>query len=376
MRVLVAPDKFKGTLTASEVAAAICKGLASRGVDSTPLPLADGGDGSVDAALSAGVDPAFRAISTRVCGADGQSQVAVFAYDGHTAVVEVANTCGLGTLPAGVSHPMTASSLGFGQAVRAAIEAGARRVVLALGGSASTDGGTGMLTALGVRFLDEAGRDARAGGAGLQTITTVDTGGLIDLSAVDLVVATDVDHPLLGPDGAAAVFAPQKGARPEEVDILADGLAHLARAMGDPHRRPGSGISSLAGAPGAGAAGGLGFACRWLGARRVSGAEFFLDLVNFATHVETHDAIITGEGRLDRQSLAGKLPSVVASRACGRPVHFVVGSTTLSDVDGAVLGAASINAIVDHTHRDPARDPALSASIICQISGDLASRLA
>src|SRR4051812_36808329 len=155
MTVLVAPDKFKGSLTALEVATAIGEGLEAAGVASRLLPLADGGDGSVAAALHAG--STTRPVGVR--GADGRRHETVFAFDGTTAVVEVASACGLSTLPRGALAPMTSSSYGFGQAVLAALDAGARRIVLCLGGSASTDGGAGLLAALGVRFRDDAGRD-------------------------------------------------------------------------------------------------------------------------------------------------------------------------------------------------------------------------
>src|SRR5215218_2975824 len=174
MRVLIASDKFKGSLTAVEVAAAIAEGLERAGVPSRSLPLADGGDGSVAAALCAG----FAARPVTVRGADGHRVDTEFAFDGTTAVVEVANTCGLATLPPGVLAPLTSSSYGFGQAVVASLNAGARRIVLCLGGSASTDGGAGMLAALGVRFRDTAGRDVDPTGGTLTRLAEVDTSEL------------------------------------------------------------------------------------------------------------------------------------------------------------------------------------------------------
>src|SRR3954454_11689808 len=227
MTVLVAPDKFKGSLTALEVATAIGEGLEAAGVASRLLPLADGGDGSVAAALHAG--STTRPVGVR--GADGRRHETVFAFDGTTAVVEVASTCGLSTLPPGVLAPMTSSSYGFGQAVLAAVDAGARCIVLCLGGSASTDGGAGLLAALGVRFRDDAGRDVEPAGGTLARITEVDVSGLRALDSAELVVAADVTNPLLGPDGAAAVFGPQKGASPLQVADLEAGLAHLARLL-------------------------------------------------------------------------------------------------------------------------------------------------
>jgi len=372
MRVLVAPDKFTGTLTAREVAAAVCDGLAAAGVQPTALPLADGGDGSVDAALGAGFD----AVPVRVRGADGSAVGTSYAYDGRTAVVEVASTCGLATLPPGRLRPMTASSYGFGQAVLAAVDHGARRVVLALGGSASTDGGAGMLAALGVRFLGPDGCDVEPAGATLDAITAVDADDLVDLAGVELVVATDVDNPLLGPHGAAAVFGAQKGATPGDLQRLEDALSTFVRVMSGRTRTPTSTEPRVtADEPGAGAAGGLGYACRWLGASRVSGADYILDLLDFDAHVELNDAVITGEGRLDRQSLAGKLPSVVARRAAGRPIHFVVGSTALDPDEAATLGAASVTALADHTTLDPRQSSELSVELLRELSRDLGCRI-
>jgi glycerate kinase len=347
MHLLVAPDKFKGSLTALEVATAIGQGLEAAGVASRLLPLADGGDGSVAAALHAG--SARRAV--HVPGADGRRHVTEFAFDGTTAVVEVAGSCGLATLPPGVLAPMTSSSRGFGEAVLAALEAGARRVVLCLGGSASTDGGAGLLAALGVRFLDEDGRDVDPTGGTLARIATVDAAGMRNLTDVDLVVATDVDNPLLGAEGAAAVFGPQKGADPTQVAELEAGLTHIVRLLDAPPQ---------ADEPGAGAAGGLGFACRWLGARRVPGADYFLDLLGFDDAVADCAVVVTGEGSIDGQTLAGKLPAVVAARSAPRPVHAVVGRSLLTPDEQRRLGLGEVVALRDLTDADPSRDPDLS----------------
>src|SRR4051794_12881987 len=191
MTVLVAPDKFKGSLTALEVATAIGEGLEAAGVASRLLPLADGGDGSVAAALHAG--STTRPVGVR--GADGRRHETVFAFDGTTAVVEVASTCGLSTLPRGVLAPMTSSSYGFGQAVLAALDAGARRIVLCLGGSASTDGGAGLLAALGVRFRDDAGRDVEPAGGTLAGSTEGDVSGRGAPARAEVAVGAPRTHP-------------------------------------------------------------------------------------------------------------------------------------------------------------------------------------
>lgn len=356
MRVLVAPDKFKGSLTAAEVATAVADGLEAAGLDTVTLPLADGGDGSVEAALSAGFDRH----PVHVRGAVGGMHDTSFATDGDTAVVEVANTCGLSTLSPGIRAPLNSSSYGFGQAVLAARDVGARRIVLALGGSASTDGGTGMLAALGVVFLDSAGRRLDPDSGALGRIARVEPGALVDLDPVDLVVAGDVSNPLLGPNGAAAVFGPQKGADDRQLDVLEAGLRHLIELLPP---RAGGGVAGLAAEPGAGAAGGLGFACRWLGGRSVAGAEFFLDLLHFDQVVADCDVVVTGEGGMDSQTLNGKLPAVVAHRSAPRPVYAVVGRSQVTEQEQVRLGLRGIHALVSMTTADPSTDPALSREL-------------
>jgi glycerate 2-kinase len=223
--------------------------------------------------------------------------------------------------------------------------------VLCLGGSASTDGGAGMLAALGVRFRDDAGRDIEPAGGSLMQIAEIDTTSLVDLDGVELIGATDVTNPLLGTDGAAAVFGPQKGADPVQVADLEAGLARLVRLLD---------AAPLADEPGAGAAGGLGFACRWLGARRVAGAEFFLDLLGFDGAVADCAVVVTGEGRIDGQTLAGKLPAVVAARSAPRPVHAVVGQSLLTEDERRRLGLEQVIGLCELSDADPSRDPELS----------------
>lgn len=248
-RILVAPDKFKGSLTAAQVAEALATGLLRHetpGIEVQTLPLADGGDGSVAAALSAG----FQALTVPITGPTGNPTTTV-AFDGNTAVVEVATTSGLQMLPPGQPAPLTSSSVGVGQAVRAVLARRPARVVLALGGSANTDGGAGMLSALGVVFRDALGRPFVPTGGTLGRITDVDLTGLVDLDGVELVAAIDVQNPLLGPGGAVAVYGPQKGAAPADVEVLEDGLGCLIRRLWE----VGWPAVEAAGVPGAGAAG-------------------------------------------------------------------------------------------------------------------------
>ncbi|WP_246020872.1 glycerate kinase [Arthrobacter echini] len=371
-RVLIAPDTFKGSLTAHEVSLALAAGLqegpGKGAVDCRLLPLADGGDGSVDAALAAG----FGRQQISVTGPTGQPVVAAVAFDGSTAVVEVANSCGLALLSHDELAPLDASSRGFGEVILHALALGPRRIVLALGGSASTDGGMGMLSALGYTFHDAHGTTLHGNGRALHEIDSVEAPPPSALANLELVLASDVRNPLLGPDGAARVFGPQKGAGPEEVSFLEAGLAHLVdvvEAAGCASAR------AVASAAGSGSAGGLGFACALLGARQVSGAEFFLDLLGFDDASQGCDVIITGEGSIDEQTLAGKLPAAVARRAGVTPVLAVVGRSLLPKERWSELPVRSVYALTDYTDQDSSRDPRLSAELLRTIGQEIRTTL-
>lgn len=323
--VVIAPDKFKGSLTATEVAAHVAAGLArtSPGTPLVTLPVADGGDGTVEAAVACG----FARRTALVDGPTGEPVTAEYAVRGDTAVIELAEASGLRRLPGGAFAPLTASSHGTGELIAAAAAGGARRIVLGLGGSACTDGGSGMAAALGVRFLDGDGRTLGPGGAELRRLASIDVTEAKGLQGVEVIVASDVDSPLLGPAGAAAIFAPQKGATPDQVRILEDGLAVLESVV----RRTFAG--SCADSPGAGAAGGVGFgAMVFLNARVRPGIGYLLDLLGFGEKVDGARLVITGEGSLDLQTLAGKAPAGVALAAAGRgiPVIAVSGRRSLT----------------------------------------------
>ncbi|KZS67097.1 MAG: glycerate kinase [Mycobacterium pseudokansasii] len=365
MRALVAPDKFKGSLSATEVADNLAHGLAATGVHTVTLPLADGGDGSVAAAVAAGMRPH----PCTVADALGRPHTATIAVDAETAVVEVANTCGLSTLPCNVLAPMTASSYGFGEAIRHAVGLGVRRIVLALGGSASTDGGAGLLAALGYTFHDSGGQPIRPEAHALNRIRRVDASRAVDLSGVELIVASDVTSPLTGPDGAAALFAPQKGAAVTDVDRLEAGLTGLVSAL---QRSACPDATALAQLPGAGAAGGCGFAALCLGARIVSGADYFLDLLGFQQRLPDVEVVITGEGCLDRQTLQGKLPAVVAQRAAPTPVIAVAGRTEIDSSSGIFT---DIFTVAERTAADTRHDPVLTAELLYHIGVDIGVHL-
>lgn len=347
-RVLVAADKFKGSLTAVEVAERVTAGLrrAVPDVEVAALPVADGGDGTVAAAVAAG----FARREVRVAGPLGQEVTAAFAVRGDTAVVEMAEASGLQRLPAGVLTPLTASTYGSGELLRAALDAGVRTIVFGVGGSATTDGGAGMLSALGARFLDEDGEPVAPGGGGLARLARADLSALDPrLAAVKLVLASDVDNPLTGPKGASAVYGPQKGASPADVDTLDAALAHYARVI---EASVGPRAAEYADAPGAGAAGGIGYGALLVGARFRAGIEVMLDVLGFAPALERAELVITGEGSLDEQTLHGKAPAGVAAaaRAAGKEVVAVCGRLALPPVE---LGRAGIRRAYPLTDVEP-----------------------
>nr|WP_265565170.1 glycerate kinase [Streptomyces hygroscopicus] len=326
-RVLIAADKFKGSLTAVQVAERVAAGLRRvvPGLEVEALPVADGGDGTVDAAVAAG----FERREVRVAGPLGHEVTAAFALRGGTAVVEMAEASGLQRLPAGVFAPLTASTYGSGELLRAALDAGARTIVFGVGGSATTDGGAGMLSALGARFLDSEGEPVTPGGEGLAELARADLSGLdARLASVDLVLASDVDNPLTGPKGAPAVYGPQKGATPDDVEALDAALAHYAEVL---EEAVGPRAAECAASPGAGAAGGIGYGALLLGARFRPGIEVMLDVLGFAPALDRASLVITGEGSLDEQTLHGKAPAGVAAaaRAAGKEVVAVCGRLTL-----------------------------------------------
>ena len=354
MRIVVAPDKFKGSLPAAEVAAAVAAGLrAVRGdAELVTIPVADGGEGTVDASVAAG----FERIPVTATGLDGDPVRASYARRGEIAVVELACVCGLARRPAGRRAPLTASSFGAGEVLRDALDAGARQIVLGVGGSASTDGGAGLLRALGARVLDTSGEPVGPGGAGLGDVAVLDLTGLHPAlhpasRAAALTLAADVVNPLTGPDGAAAVYGPQKGATPAEVAQLDAGLrrwaAVVTAALGG---SAGDGGTDWSQAPGSGAAGGVGFAAlAVLGARLRPGIELVLELTGFASLLAGADLVITGEGSLDAQSLAGKAPVGVARAAArlGIPVVAVAGRSTLSETELAAAGITAVYPLSD-----------------------------
>ena len=374
MRIVVAPDKFKGSLPAAEVARALAAGLRSGDptLDVVELPVADGGDGTLAAALAAG----FERVPALAEGPVGEPVESAFGWRAGSvggagvAVVELADVVGLERMRE--LAPLTASTFGLGQVITAALDRGAATIILGVGGSASTDGGAGMMQALGVRLLDAAGAGLGRGGAALADLASIDLSGLDPrLAGVAVLVASDVDNPLLGESGAAAVFGPQKGASPAQVLQLDRALARWAALTATATGR------DVARSPGAGAAGGTGFAAlAYLHAELKPGIELVLELVGLDAALARADLLITGEGSLDAQSLRGKAPVGVA-RAAGRvgvPVVAVAGQCLLTSdelADAGLLAAYSLSAL----EPDAAVSMREAPRLLAQIGQMIAMRL-
>ncbi len=365
--VLIASDKFKGSLTAAEVADAVAVGLRRARSDVTAIsqPVADGGDGTVAAAVAAG----YRLVPVVAAGPTGSPVSSGYARRGDTAVVELADVAGLVRLPEELPAPMTATSRGAGEVIAAAVEAGCTRIVLGIGGSASTDGGSGLVRALGAVVLDAHGGEVDEGGGGLDAAVSVDVTALRRrMSGIEVVVACDVDNPLTGPRGAAAVYGPQKGADARQVTQLEAALAHwadvVAEATGSDHRE----------AAGAGAAGGVGFAAlALLDARLQPGIELVLGMTGFQGRLVQADLVVTGEGMLDEQTLHGKAVAGVAAaaRAAGIPVVAVCGRNVL---DAGRLAAVGIEAAYALADIEPDLDRCLAEGD--RLLADLGERIA
>jgi len=353
--IVFAPDSFKGSINAADAASALAEGWASERPedDLVQRPVADGGEGTLDAFAAA--VPDARRMPIVVTGPDGDWTDAAWlllpatpdAPDG-TGVVELASTSGIELL-GDRRLPWDAGTVGFGQAIAAALDHGVSRLVLGIGSSASTDGGAGMLTALGAEFTDSAADPIAPGARGLQVVAHVDFERLRSLPPRGAVVLTDVTHPLLGPEGAAAVFGPQKGLAPDEIAEADNGLARLGGLL------PADGRT-----PGAGAAGGTGFALLAWGATLVPGAPEVAELVGLREAVAEASVVVTGEGSFDGQSAAGKAPAHVAALAkeARVPVALAAGRIAPDADTSPFAGSASLTALAGSSAAaiaDPAR---------------------
>jgi glycerate 2-kinase len=324
-RFLVAPLEFKGSLTAAEAAEAMRQGLlrADTSAEVDVLPLADGGPGTAEALVAAlqgswHTTPVHDPLGRRVSAAWGSWA------DGAAGIVEMAQASGLALLAPGERDPLRASSFGTGELIRAAVVSGVHSLMVGLGGSATNDGGAGLLQALGVKLRDARGRELPPGGAALNSLVRIETDGLLrQLREVELVCMSDVTNPLTGASGASAVYGPQKGANHADVALLDAALSHFAEVV---RRQLGVDIANE---PGMGAAGGLGFGLRAVcGARLVRGFEAIAEVVHLEERLAGKDVVLTGEGRLDAQSRQGKGPVALAehARAAGKRVVVFAGS--------------------------------------------------
>lgn len=353
--IVIAPDSFKGSITAADAAAALAEGWASaRPHDRIVLrPIADGGEGTLDAFAAA--VPGARRMPVTVTGPDGEPADAAWLLLPATpeepwgvGVVELASTSGIELLGAR-RLPWDADTTGFGEAIAAALDHGVTRLVLGIGSSASTDGGSGLLTALGARLTDSTGERIARGARGLGAVAEADLSGLRPLPPAGAVVLADVANPLLGPSGAAAVFGPQKGFDPQGVAVVDEGLARLAALLpADPST------------PGAGAAGGAGFALTVWGARLVPGASAVAELVGLPAALADAAVVVTGEGSFDAQSASGKAPAHVAALAARVGVRAVLVAGRIdaaSDVSGfaATVSLTELAGSTDAALAEPAR---------------------
>ncbi|WP_152190706.1 glycerate kinase [Georgenia satyanarayanai] len=375
IRVVVAPDSFKGSLSALAAARAMAAGARRAlgpGATVTAVPMADGGEGTLDALLGAWQG---REVRCEVTDALGRTRTARYGLsaDGTTAVIEAAEANGLPYVRDVPLQPLRADSAGVGELARAALESGAREILLCIGGSATTDGGAGVLRALGARLLDRNGAPVAPGGGGLAAIDRIELEDLHPLARrASWRVAVDVDNPLVGERGAAAVFGPQKGATPSDVVALDAGLAHLARTLAD---ATGADEAALLSTPGMGAAGGLPASlCAALGAEIVPGARLVADAVGLQALLAGADVVLTGEGSFDAQSLHGKVVDGVRDCApAGAAIVVVAGRVEVSAAEVAAAGLTAAVSIArgpateDQLRDDAAELVADAAESVCRM---------
>ncbi len=346
MKVVIAPDSFKGCLLSPEVAAAIAEGVrrAAPDAEAVQVPVADGGEGTVYALVSA---TGGQMVTVQVEGPLGEPVQATFGLlgDGRSAAIEMAAASGLPLVPEDRRDPTKTTTYGTGQLIREALDRGARELIVGIGGSATNDCGCGMAQALGVKFYDAEGREIeRVSGGRLLDVAHIDISGRDPrLTEARIRVACDVDNPLYGPRGAAYVYAPQKGATPEQVELLDRGLRHMAEVI---KRDLGIDVADV---PGAGAAGGLGAGLMaFCGAKLEPGIKIVLEAVGLADKMAGADLCITGEGRIDEQTAYGKTPAGVAeiARAAGAVCVALGGSVVLNTSVLHQVGLAAVFSMI------------------------------
>ncbi|OMI25124.1 glycerate kinase [Bacillus haynesii] len=328
MKIVIAPDSFKESMTSLEAARSIEKGFKAVLPDAeyVNIPVADGGEGTVQALVDAtGGD----IVHQTVTGPLGKPVKAAYGLlgDGKTAVIEMAEASGLHLVPPGQRNPLLTTTRGTGELILDAAEKGVSTIIIGLGGSATNDGGAGMAAALGAKFLNRDGEEIENSGGALAEIAKIDVSGLNPkLKHIQFEAACDVDNPLTGPRGASAVFGPQKGANSEMTALLDQNLKHYAAAV---KAELGCEIDSI---PGAGAAGGLGAGlCAFLNAELKSGVDIVLDTLSFSERIKGADLVITGEGKIDGQTVSGKTPAGVAKRARSENIPVIAFAGSLGE---------------------------------------------
>ena len=356
MKIVIAIDSLKGSLTSLEAGNAAAEGILAQCPDASVIvrPLADGGEGTVDALTA---DAASEGLGTfesvTVTGPLGESVCAgygILRRQAPVAVIESSAACGLPLVPDAFRNPMNTTTHGLGEMILDAVAKGCRHFVIGIGGSSTNDGGAGMLQALGYRLIDASGNDIGRGAQGLRTLVAIEPPAVSPLYADSTIrVACDVTNPLCGSLGCSAVFGPQKGAKEADIPVMDEALRRYAELLGShfPNADPD--------APGSGAAGGLGFAFRTvLGADLVPGSQLILEETNLASYLTDADLVITGEGRLDSQTAMGKAPAAVAAlaRAHGIPVIALAGSIAATEPDLRQMGFTAWYGINDHTACD------------------------
>ncbi len=343
MKIVIAPDSFKGSLTALQAAEAIEIGMRRVFPDAAieKVPMADGGEGTVQSLVDATGGEIRVACVCDPLGNEIEAKYGVLG-DGITAVIEMAAASGLTLVPPNKRNPLVTTTYGTGQLIQAALEHGCRRLIIGIGGSATNDGGAGMAQALGAKLLTVAGKQIQWGGGGLGELHSIDISGLHPrIAEVETVVACDVNNPLTGERGAAYVYGPQKGATPEIVKVLDANLAHFDKVV---ERNLGKAVGNI---PGAGAAGGLGAGLiAFLNATLRSGIDIVIEAVQLAQRLEDVDLVITGEGRMDFQTVFGKTPVGVAKVAKKRGIPVIAIAGSLAEGADSVYDAG-IDAMID-----------------------------
>ncbi|MEY7999837.1 glycerate kinase [Clostridium sp. Mt-5] len=345
MKILLAPDSFKGSLSSKNVCTALKEGIlrAAPNAEIIEVPIADGGEGTVDAIITSAEGTEYAEYVTGPLGEKVEAHYGILK--GGTAIIEMASASGLYLIPEDKRNPLITTSFGTGELIKNALDRGCRKFIIGIGGSATNDGGAGMLQALGVRFLDQHNNELCYGGGNLNNLVKIDLNKLDKrIYESQFIVASDVNNPLCGENGASAVYGPQKNATPEMVKVLDDNLRHYSYIVKDTFNK------DLSETPGAGAAGGLGFALIvFLNAELKNGIDIVIDITNMEGKIKNSNLIITGEGNTDFQTSFGKAPSGVAKLAkkYNKPVIILSGGLGKNYKDLYDIGVTSLFSIVD-----------------------------